>query len=157
MIPRLAALSIAEISRRICPVLAGCAECAPLCIVRKPVTTLRLRRVRFTLWRARLAADLVLAIGESKGFVESDARDTATIVNRKQIPSGARAREDTYSNAPLHRAYCERLHALAQCKLCFLSLGSECSSHSHLLETRSAGSLCRSCLRLILRLWLVRR
>jgi hypothetical protein len=66
MIPRLAALSIADISRRICSVLAGCAERAPFCIVRKPVTTLRLRSVRFALWRARLAADLVLAIGNQR-------------------------------------------------------------------------------------------
>jgi hypothetical protein len=62
MIPRLAALSIAEIRERIGSLLGGCVECTPFCIVRKPVKTLRLRSVRFTVWRARLAADLVFAI-----------------------------------------------------------------------------------------------
>src|SRR5438874_13219838 len=36
------------------------------CVVRRCVTTLRLRSVRLTLWRARLAADLVLAIADQK-------------------------------------------------------------------------------------------
>ena len=35
-------------------------------MVRRCVTTLRLRSVRLTLWRARLAADLVLAIADQK-------------------------------------------------------------------------------------------
>jgi hypothetical protein len=42
-------------------------ERTPFCIVRKPVVTLRLRSVRFALWRARLAADFVFAIaGKTK-------------------------------------------------------------------------------------------
>ena len=61
-IPRLAALSIAEISARICSGLGVCAERTIFCIVRRPVTTLRLRSDRFTVWRARLAADFVFAI-----------------------------------------------------------------------------------------------
>jgi hypothetical protein len=69
MIPRLAALSIAEISERISSVLGACAERTPFCIFRRPVTTLRFRSVRFTLWRARLAADLVFAIA-NQNFVE---------------------------------------------------------------------------------------
>ena len=40
-------------------------ERTPFCIVRKPVRTLRLRSVRFTPWRARLAADFVLAIADT--------------------------------------------------------------------------------------------
>ena len=40
-------------------------ERTPFCIVRKPVITLRLRSVRFTPWRARLAADFVLAIANT--------------------------------------------------------------------------------------------
>jgi hypothetical protein len=62
MIPRLAALSIAEISARTCSGLGVCMERTVFCIVRRPVTTLRLRSDRFTVWRARLAADFVFAI-----------------------------------------------------------------------------------------------
>src|SRR5438094_9694276 len=36
------------------------------CIVRRCVTTLRLRSERFNVWRVRLAADLVLAIDYKK-------------------------------------------------------------------------------------------
>jgi hypothetical protein len=76
MIPRLAALSIAEISARICSGLGVCAERTVFCIVRRPVTTLRLRSDRFTVWRARLAADFVLAIVKQKscGRARSPAR-----------------------------------------------------------------------------------
>jgi hypothetical protein len=63
MIPRLAALSIAEMTARICSVFGASEERACFCIVRKRVTTLRLRSDRFSVWRARLAADFVLAIG----------------------------------------------------------------------------------------------
>src|SRR5581483_1522603 len=62
MIPRLAALSIAEIIARIWSGLDVCAERTVFCIVRRSVTTLRLRSDRFIVCRARLAADLVLAI-----------------------------------------------------------------------------------------------
>ena len=62
MIPRLAALSIAEISVRTCSGLGVCTERTVFCIVRRRVTTLRLRSDRFTVWRARLAADFVFAI-----------------------------------------------------------------------------------------------
>ena len=62
MIPRLAALSIAEISARTCSGPGACTERTVFCIVRRCVTTLRLRSDRFTVWRARLAADLVFAI-----------------------------------------------------------------------------------------------
>ena len=62
MIPRLAALSIAEISARTCSGPGVCTERTVFCIVRRPVKTLRLRRDRFTVWRARLAADFVFAI-----------------------------------------------------------------------------------------------
>ncbi len=63
MIPRLAALSIAEMTARICSVFGVSEERACFCIVRRRVTTLRLRSDRFSVWRARLAADFVLAIG----------------------------------------------------------------------------------------------
>lgn len=69
MIPRLAALSIAEISARIRFTSGFSEECVLFCIFRKRVTTLRLRSDRFKVWRARLAADLVLAIVMGKNFV----------------------------------------------------------------------------------------
>ena len=62
MIPRLAALSIAEIKARISSALDDPFEPAPFSIVRKRPSALRLRSVRFDVWRARLAADFVLAI-----------------------------------------------------------------------------------------------
>jgi hypothetical protein len=62
MIPRLAALSIAEISARICSELGVWPERAAFCIVRSRVTTLRFRSDRFAVWRARFAADFVFAI-----------------------------------------------------------------------------------------------
>lgn len=80
MIPRLAALSIAETSARIWSALAVCVERTLFCIVRRPVTTLRLRSDRFTVWRARLPADFVLAIVDQK-IVDLHARERVTIVN----------------------------------------------------------------------------
>ena len=62
MMPRLAALSIAEMYK---PILfgSGCAaEVELFCIPRSRVITLRFRRVRAAIWRARLAADFVLAM-----------------------------------------------------------------------------------------------
>ena len=64
MIPRFAALSIAEISVRIWSASGFSVERAAFCIVRKRVTALRFRSVRLIFWRDRLAADFVLAIGD---------------------------------------------------------------------------------------------
>ena len=80
MIPRLAALSIAEISARTCSGPGVCTERTVFCIVRRCVTTLRLRSDRFTVWRARLAADLVFAIVIKK-VMDLHARERVTIVN----------------------------------------------------------------------------
>src|SRR5947209_7605655 len=66
MIPRLAALSTAAIAARICSALGLSEERSCLCIVRSRVMTLRLRTDRFKVWRARLAADLVLAMVKLK-------------------------------------------------------------------------------------------
>jgi hypothetical protein len=66
MIPRLAALSIAEISARTRSELGVCVERTVFCMDRKCVTTLRLRSDLFTVCRARLAADLVLAISNNQ-------------------------------------------------------------------------------------------
>lgn len=98
MIPRLAALSIAETKVRISSALGDGVERACFCILRKRATTLRLRRVRVKVWRARFAADLVLAMLSLK--------------------------------------------PLSQSELGFLSLGSQSTSHSHLIDGRSAGALC---------------
>ena len=62
MMPRFAALSIAEMTPRIPSKLDTCEERACFCILRRRVRTLRLRSDRFNVWRARLAADFVLAI-----------------------------------------------------------------------------------------------
>ena len=50
------------------------------CIVRRRVTTLRLRSDRFTVWRARLAADFVFAIVNQK-VMDVHARERIAIVN----------------------------------------------------------------------------
>ena len=73
MIPRLAALSIAEMTPGIPSNLDTSEERACFCIVRRRVTTLRLRSDRFNVWRARLTADFVLAIAYLK-IVDVDAR-----------------------------------------------------------------------------------
>jgi len=86
MIPRLEALSIAEISVRTCSGLGVCTERTVFCIVRRCVTTLRLRSDRFTVWRARLAADLVFAIVIKK-IMDLHARQRIAIVNPEGIPS----------------------------------------------------------------------
>jgi hypothetical protein len=90
MIPRLAALSIAETRARICSGLAVCEEPAVFCIVRRRVRTLRLRSDRFTVWRARLAADLVLAIVNQKR-VDVHARERVAIVNSQDFPDSEHA------------------------------------------------------------------
>ena len=94
--------------------------------------TLRLRSVRFALWRARLAADFVLAIAGKT----------------KQRP---------LVSTPHVRA----LQPFIQCELRFLSLGRKRSAHPHFFGCQSARTLFRSRLILIpgygLRLWLVLR
>src|SRR5436190_8714371 len=72
MIPRLAALSIAEIIEWT-SFASGFAPATeiPFCIPRSRVSTVRLRRERLVVWRARLEADRVLAMvgkfGEREG------------------------------------------------------------------------------------------
>ena len=159
MIPRLAALSIADISRRICSVLAGCAERAPFCIVRKPVTTLRLRSVRFALWRARLAADLVLAIGNQKVLWNGTLVTQLRLSTAKSCLAGTGRRiSGSFCLLGAARRPGPWLQALVQRKLRFLSLGSKPSSHSHLFGGHSAGGLCGfGVIRCALHLWLILR
>ncbi len=83
--PRLAALSIAEISAPTCSAVGVCADRSPLCIVRSPVTTLRLRSDRLSAWRVRFAADFVFAMGfKSYG---DHAGEPIPIVNCEGRPS----------------------------------------------------------------------
>ena len=70
MIPRLAALSIAEMTRRISSAFGAGAERIGFCRLRRCALTLRFRSARLCVWRERLAADLVLAIAD-KNFCES--------------------------------------------------------------------------------------
>src|ERR1700745_790582 len=64
MIPRLAALSIAEIAARISSALRSGVERICFCSLRRCVLTLRLWTARLSVCRARLAADLGFAIGD---------------------------------------------------------------------------------------------
>ena len=79
--PRFAALSIEEISRRIRLGSGLSEEPALLCRVRRCVTTLRLRSDRRTVCRARLAADFVLAIF-SKATGRAGSRTDNTLSSR---------------------------------------------------------------------------
>src|SRR5256885_6784935 len=85
MMPRLAALSIAEIIARtsFASGLAPAAE-TPFCIPRRRVRTLRLRRVRLVVWRARLEADRVLAM--VKNFVRRGGSRRAPALSRRLRP-----------------------------------------------------------------------
>src|SRR5207247_10306075 len=99
----------AEINARIWSALGAWVTRACFCMVRRLVTTLRLRSDRFNVWRARFVADLVLAI-----------------VDQKFCGAGRAPRRS------------RRLHAFAQRELRFLSLGGERSTHSHLLDAECA-------------------
>src|SRR5881392_4226447 len=81
MMPRLAALSMAEIIAwtSFASGLAPAAE-TPFCIPRRRVRTLRLRRVRLVVWRARLEADRVLAM--VKKFVRRGGSRRARALSR---------------------------------------------------------------------------
>jgi len=70
MIPRLAALSIAEMTARISSAFGAGAERIGFCRLRRCALTLRFRSARLCVWRERLAADLVLAIAD-ENFCES--------------------------------------------------------------------------------------
>ena len=83
--PRFAALSIAEMTARICSGLGVCSERTGFSIVRRRVRTLRLRSDRFTVWRARLEADLVFAIVIKK-LMDLHARERIAIVNPEGFP-----------------------------------------------------------------------
>ena len=92
MIPRLAALSIAEISAPTCSAVGVCADRTPFCIVRNSVTTLRLRSDRLSAWRVRFAADFVFAIVPLK-VVDHHAGERIPIVNsegRAELASNLR-------------------------------------------------------------------
>src|SRR2546423_11306310 len=64
--------------------LAPAAE-TPFCIPRRRVRTLRLRRVRLVVWRARLEADRVLAM--VKNFVRRGGARRAPALSRRLRPA----------------------------------------------------------------------
>src|SRR6266436_9820647 len=105
MIPRFAALSIAEMTARIPSKLGISEERTCFCIVRKRVTTLRLRSERFNVWRARLAADFVLAIAYSKicGRGRSRSRLRLSRATREPAHSDAKINNECLRSRPTLR------------------------------------------------------
>src|SRR3954463_11442113 len=69
MTPFFAALSIAEIAARICSAVRSGAKRISFCSLRRCVLALRLWAARLSVCRARLSADVVLAIGDQE-FIE---------------------------------------------------------------------------------------
>lgn len=94
MIPRFAALSIAEMMVRIPSTLGMSAERTCFCIVRRRATTLRLRSDRFNVWRARLAADFVLAIAYSKNCGRGRSRSQLRLSRMTLARRGPIGRDD---------------------------------------------------------------
>src|SRR5438477_4066164 len=98
MMPRLAALSIAEIRERTSLGSGLSVLRVRFCMPRKRVIALRLRSVRRTFWRARLAADLVLAmawktLGEEARSATRDCQGVEAATKRHAAidPSSVRA------------------------------------------------------------------
>ncbi len=89
MILRFAALSIAEMTARIPSKLGISEERTCFCIVRRRVTTLRLRSERFNVCRVRFAADLVLAIDYKKLWTWTLAVAIAIVKSSHSHPNGA--------------------------------------------------------------------
>src|SRR5207253_44048 len=130
MIPRLAALSIAETSARTCSGLGVWVERTVFCIVRRPVTTLRLRSDRFIVWRARLAADFVFAI------VVKENLWTCMLASPLRL-STVKVFEILIKMSPRNRRLRSKhgaLQAFVQFELRFLSLGSDRPSQPHLVD-----------------------
>ena len=73
MVPRLAALSIAEMTARISSAFGVAAGRIRFCRLRRCALTLRFRSARLCVWRERFAADLVLAIA-NENLYEPDSR-----------------------------------------------------------------------------------
>ena len=130
MIPRLAALSIAEISVRTCSGLGVCTERTVFCIVRRCVTTLRLRSDRFTVWRARLEADLVFAIVIKKIYGPPRSRAHCDCQPQKVFQACIHA---PACKRPI-RPRAEALQSFVQFELRFYPLSSKCSTLTHLFD-----------------------
>jgi len=77
MMPRLAALSIAEMIARISLPFGAGAERIRFCRFRTCALMLRFRSARLCVWRERLAADLVLAIADQKSRCHKDLLDAS--------------------------------------------------------------------------------
>lgn len=111
MMPRLAALSIAEMSERTSLASGLAALRARFCMLRRRVVALRLRRVRRTFWRARLAADLVLAmirkaVGEEARGAPDDCQDAGAPSLAPAIkPADGFARQPRFCSEDWGRLY----------------------------------------------------
>src|ERR1043166_8567936 len=93
MMPRLAALSIAEIIA--CTSLASGFEPGaetPFCILRRRVSTLRLRSERTVVWRARFEADLVLAIWKLEISERGGSWRAGTVSRPRSCAAGGKLR-----------------------------------------------------------------
>ena len=110
------------------------------CIVRRCVTTLRLRSERFNVWRVRLAADLVLAIDYKKLWTWTLAVAIAIVkgMAAQMVPTDGlflRARTEGGYRALIQ----DRWRFICWASLALLSLCSERSRHSHLLDRERSG------------------
>src|SRR5262249_29641604 len=133
---------------RICFRLGVCTERSVLCIVRRRVTILRLCSDRFTVWRARLAADFVFAIVIKK-VAGLHARERVAIVNpegfRDRTHASTRKIEDPPNGGALQPLV--RLDELR-----FFSPRRHCPTHAHLFyRERAVGRRSRNCAALVLR------
>ena len=72
------------------------------CIVRRRVTTLRLRSERFNVWRVRLAADLVLAIDYRKLWTWTLVVAIAIVkeMAAQMVPTDYLTRADCFGRLP---------------------------------------------------------
>src|SRR5881628_1861110 len=102
MTPPLAALSMAEMRSRTLFASAATAERRLRCMVRRRLRTLLLRSERFNVWRARLAADFVLAIAYSKncGRGRSRSRLRLSRVTREAAHSDANIDNECLRSRP---------------------------------------------------------
>ena len=140
MIPRLAALSIAEMTPGIPSKLGTSEERACFCIVRRRVTTLRLRSDRFNVWRARLTADFVLAIAIEK-FVDVNARGRNWHCQERATCAAAQL------DAKINNEWAQSRPALRREEFCFARPSRRCSALASPClsgETRAFGALRRA-------------
>ena len=105
MMPRLAALSMAEMNSPTSFASGVVAEPERFFIPRRRDRTLRLRRERPAIWRARLAADFVLAIVFALDGGRGGSRRRRRLSTKARgRPNGFRIRPISYASTPDFRA-----------------------------------------------------